>query len=437
MNLQQPITKKPWNEQINYLSVVSELKSEESMKKAAAELHDRDETPVDENIECAVSVDGTWQRRGHASLHAVVSLISIDNGKVLDVESKSKTCKACNYWNTKDKDSLEYCKWKSEHALVCGVDYEGSAGGMEPAAATAMFSRSVESRNLMYTSCISDGDSKTFATITNMDPYNEFNKVVTKKECVGHVQKRVGSRLRTMKSKLGRQKLKDNKPFGGKGRMTFKLINKLQNYYGLAIRSNKGNLQEMEKAVNASLKHCASSAQNPMHDDCPKGEDSWCGWQRDQASGEEKYKDKGGIPEAVFEKVEEVFKDLSKPELLSRCLEGLTQNQNESFNGLLWSICPKEVFVGSATLRLSLGMAVLMFNEGLGGIGKIMDACGCPVSASNKAILRKMDEQNIRDAERQASSAVKKIRKKRRAKRKGFQDKTLESEGVTYGPGMF
>ena len=86
-------------------------------------------------------------------------------------------------------------------------------------------------------------------------------------------------------SKLGRQKLKDNNPFGGKGRMTFKLINKLQNYYGLAIRSNKGNLQEMEKAVNASLKRCASSAQNQMHDDCPKGEDSWCGWQRDQATG--------------------------------------------------------------------------------------------------------------------------------------------------------
>ena len=71
-----------------------------------------------------------------------------------------------------------------------------------------------------------------------------------------------------------------------------------------------------------------------------------------------------------------------------------------------------------------------MFNEGLGGLGKIMDACGCPVSASNKAILRKMDEQNIKDAERQALLAVKKIRKKRRAKRKGFQDKTLESEGV-------
>ena len=57
--------------------------------------------------------------------------------------------------------------------------------------------------------------------------------------------------------------------------MTFKLINKLQNYYGLAIRSNKGNLQEMEKAVNASLKHCALLAQNSMHDDGPKGEDSW------------------------------------------------------------------------------------------------------------------------------------------------------------------
>ncbi len=45
---------------------------------------------------------------------------------------------------------------------------------------------------------------------------------------------------------------------------------------------------------------------------------------RSSYRGEDKYKDKGGIPEAVFDKVEEVFKDLSMPKLLSRCLEGLS-----------------------------------------------------------------------------------------------------------------
>ncbi len=57
-----------------------------------------------------------------------------------------------------------------------------------------------------------------------------------------------------------------------------------------------------------------------------------------------------------------------------------------------------------------------MFNEGLRGIGKIMDAC--PVSN-----FTKMDAQNIRDAERQASSAVKKIRKKGEQREKASRTK--------------
>ena len=42
-----------------------------SMKAAAAEVSE-------EGMDCAVSVDGTWQRRGHASHHGVVSAIPVD-----------------------------------------------------------------------------------------------------------------------------------------------------------------------------------------------------------------------------------------------------------------------------------------------------------------------------------------------------------------------
>ena len=41
------------------------------------------------------------------------------------------------------------------------------------------------------------------------------------------------------------------------------LIDKLQNYYGIAIRANVGNLAGIRKAIHASLMHCASS--NPAH----------------------------------------------------------------------------------------------------------------------------------------------------------------------------
>ena len=50
-----------------------------------------------------------------------------------------------------------------------------------------------------------------------------------KKECVGHVQKRVGTNLRNLK--------KEHKRIGGKGKLTNSAIDKLQNYYGIAIRA--------------------------------------------------------------------------------------------------------------------------------------------------------------------------------------------------------
>ena len=55
-----------------------------------------------------------------------------------------------------------------------------------------------------------DGDSKGFSEV--QDVYSKENVEVVKKECVGHVQKRVGSALRKLK--------KENKGLGGKGKLT-------------------------------------------------------------------------------------------------------------------------------------------------------------------------------------------------------------------------
>jgi hypothetical protein len=38
--------------------------------------------------------------------------------------------------------------------------------------------------------------------------------------------------------------------------LTHTLIDKLQNYHGIAIRSNCGNLEEMKAAIYASIIHC-------------------------------------------------------------------------------------------------------------------------------------------------------------------------------------
>ena len=118
--------------------------------------------------------------------------------------------------------------------------------------------------------------------------------MVEKKECVGHVQKRLGTALRKLK--------KEKKGLGGKGKLTDSMIDKMQNYYGIAIRSNKGSLEKMKGNILATLFHCASTDKRPFHSAyCPAGEDSWCGYQRDKAKGTDTYKHGNGLPREIIE----------------------------------------------------------------------------------------------------------------------------------------
>ena len=60
---------------------------------------------------------------------------------------------------------------------------------------------------------------------------------------------------------------------GGKGKLTDSMIDKRQNYYGIAIRSNVDNLFKMKRAIYDSLMHCASSMERNLHYYCPEGAD--------------------------------------------------------------------------------------------------------------------------------------------------------------------
>lgn len=51
---------------------------------------------------------------------------------------------------------------------------------------------------------------------------------VEKLECVGHVQKRMGSRLRKLKTQFGKRQLSDDKTIGGRGRLTNADVSEIQ-----------------------------------------------------------------------------------------------------------------------------------------------------------------------------------------------------------------
>jgi len=127
-------------------------------------------------------------------LLGVATLIGKFSKKVIDTVVKSSFCQACNIWSQK-KDTDEYDKWHTNHEESCNVNHEGSAGKMEVDAIQEMFCRSEAKYGVKYTTYIGDGHSKTFEGILNVKSYGD-EVIVQKKECVGHVKKRMGTRLR-------------------------------------------------------------------------------------------------------------------------------------------------------------------------------------------------------------------------------------------------
>jgi len=71
-----------------------------------------------------------------------------------------------------------------------------------------------------------------------------------------------------------------------------------------------------------------------------------------------------GLPVEVNAELKPIYLRLSEDALLTRCLDGTTQNQDEALHGMIWDRVPKEMFVGTDTLELGKNDAVSHFNIG-------------------------------------------------------------------------
>ena len=78
----------------------------------------------------------------------------------------------------------------------CPLNHTKSSGAMESDGVLECYLSSVIERQLRYLTYIGGGDTKSFHVI-DANPYPGF--LIKKAECVGHVQKRIGTRLRKFK----------------------------------------------------------------------------------------------------------------------------------------------------------------------------------------------------------------------------------------------
>ena len=67
-----------------------------------------------------------------------------------------------------------------------------------------------------------------------------------------------------------------------------------------------------------------------------------------------------------------VFRDLANPQFLHKCLEGYTQNPNQSFNNLTWWYCPKRKNQGLTTANTAVSLATGVFNDGAKTYASVM-----------------------------------------------------------------
>lgn len=232
---------------------------------------------------------------------------------------------------------------------------------------------------------------------------------------MNHVKKRMGTALRNLVEK---NKSKDRElSMSGRGRLTHGLIKKLTNYYGWAIKSNPNDVPAMEKAIMATFHHITSTDDEPHHEHCPSGVDSWCKFNSTAALVEPAPPHKLELPAHVRAALLPIYKRLSARELLERCQQGKTWNAIESLNNVIWSLQSKTQFASLLSVESAVADAVCRFNAGcVTALQEISPQLGyIPGSCSIRRAAEK-DVRRIKKATKVHETAPKKHQTKSKSK---------------------
>ena len=110
---------------------------------------------------------------------------------------------------------------------------------------------------------------------------------------------------------------------GGARRLTDKVVDHIQTYYGYAIRNSKGNEEKIINAVWAIFYHMilgppyeSVAAQRSY---CSDGKDSWCKYKKDTFFGTNTYDHTKCLPFVFRGELKSIFERLSSQELLKSC----------------------------------------------------------------------------------------------------------------------
>lgn len=221
------------------------------------------------------------------------------------------------------------------------------AGEMEVEAALILFRRSLEQHNLLYTTVLCDGDSRSYLAFQDDEVYRYIP--IEKEDCVNQVQKRMGTALRNL---VAKHRGPGHDSLGGKGRLTADLI---------STETHK-DADATQRAVMATY-HITSNDNVANSTFCPPGPNSWCKQNAAVAKGDPVPKHPRK-PLDVCQALLPIYECLSDKKLLQRCQREKTQNNNESLHSMTWALASKDRHSSLFTVEAAVAEAVLKFNAG-------------------------------------------------------------------------
>ncbi|GFX22940.1 uncharacterized protein TNCV_2086481 [Trichonephila clavipes] len=126
------------------------------------------------------------------------------------------------------------------------------------------------------------------------------------------------------------------------------------------------------------------------------------------------YHHKHKLPVAVVEAIKPIFRDLSDPELLKKCLHGNTQNQMKALIMLFGLVSLKKTFVHLETLSFGTYDAIASFNKGNTTKLDILKKLNIEPGYYATCCMERLDKERItraRYANLQKTKEVRKVKK--------------------------
>ena len=152
---------------------------------------------------------------------------------------------------------------------------------------------------------------------------------------------------------------------------------------------------QAQKQALAGYYHASSTDADPKHSECPIGPDPYCFYNKALAEGRtppshNDMKVRFELEPRLRQSILAIYLDLTRTDLLRRCLKGKTQNPNESFHSKMNKLS-KTKFVSLPTARYSIAEAVFQHNNGYE-----RSAIASQYVPSTIQYLKKMDKERTR-----------------------------------------